>query len=66
MINEYDHVKIKSTGVCGIVIDISESIDGEIYVVESDKKGVPGGWWGQSHNEWNLFDCALDDIEKIS
>lgn len=65
MINEYDHVRIKSTGICGIVIDISESSNGKNYIVESDEKGAPGGWWKPNPNEWSLFDCTLDNLEKI-
>ncbi len=63
MINEYDHVRIKSTGICGIVIDISES--SKNHIVESNEKGVPGSWWEPNPNEWSLFDCTLDDLEKV-
>ncbi len=63
MINEYDHVRIKRTGICGIVIDIPES--SKNHIVESNEKGAPGGWWEPNPNEWSLFDCTLDDLKKI-
>lgn len=65
MIEEYDHVKIKKTGITGIVVDISQSDGEKCYIVESDEKGVPGGWWDANPKSWNLFDCTLDELEKI-
>lgn len=60
MIKEFDHVRIKSSGITGVVVDISQ-ITGNI-IVESDEKGVPGGW-GES-DSWKLFDCVESDLEE--
>nr|DAU78494.1 MAG TPA: hypothetical protein [Caudoviricetes sp.]DAV11944.1 MAG TPA: hypothetical protein [Caudoviricetes sp.] len=66
LIKEFDHVRIKKTGVTGIVVDISNAQGrGGLYIVESDEKGVPGGWWEADPDSWNLFDCTLDELEKI-
>lgn len=62
MVNEYDHVRIKSTGITGIVVDISTVKGQKIFVVESDEKNVLGGYG--SENSWKLFDCTADNIEK--
>ena len=37
MIREYDHVRIKESGVEGIVIDICETQNGTVYTVEHDE-----------------------------
>lgn len=63
MINEFDHVKIKSTGITGVVVDISIVAGKTIFVVESDNKGVPGGYGDDA--SWKLFDCFENDLEKI-
>lgn len=63
MINEFDHVKIKSTGIAGVVVDISIIAGKTIFVVESDEKGVPGGYGDDT--SWKLFDCPENDLEKI-
>lgn len=64
MIHEYDKVRILQTGVIGEVIDISD-VDGEkSYIVESDEKGVPGGWWEDS-DAWSLFTCTESELEKL-
>lgn len=60
MIQEFDHVRMKSSGVTGIVVDISKTT-GHI-IVESDEKGVPGGWG--DNDSWKLFDCVESDLEK--
>ena len=62
MISEYDHVTIKESGITGVVVDIC-TIDGkEIFTVESDEKGVPGGR-GES-DSWKLITCLESEIEK--
>jgi len=65
MIEEYEHVRIKKTGVTGIVVDISERAGKRYYIVESDEKGVPGGWWEADKDAWSLFDCTEDELERI-
>ena len=62
-INEFDKVRIKETGIVGVVVDVHE-INGEtIYIVESDEKGVPSGYGG--NDTWKLFDCIDGDLEKL-
>ena len=63
MITEYDKVRIRENGIVGEVIDIYTINGNTYYTVESDEKGVPGGY-GDA-NDWKLFDCELDDLEKI-
>lgn len=63
MISEYDKVKIKKTGITGEVIDIHTTKGTIVYIVESDEKGVPGGYG--SDDSWKLFDCTEDELERI-
>lgn len=63
MIKEYDRVIIKKVGVIGIVVDISETHTGKNYIVESNEKGVSGGYG--SDDSWKLFDCTEDELERI-
>ena len=63
MICKYDKVIIKSNGVRGEVIDICK-IQGEtIYTIESEEKGVPGGYG--SKDSWKLFRCRKTETEKL-
>lgn len=63
MLNEHDKVRIKATGVLGEIVDVYHPADGSTkYTVESDEKGVPGGW-GEP-GSWKLFDCNEEEIEK--
>ena len=61
MIKEFDHVRIVSSGVTGVVVDISKTTG--VIIVESDGKGVPGGW-GED-DSWKLFDCVESDLEVV-
>lgn len=51
MICEYDRVKIKETGIAGIVVDIRHTAE-TYYLVESD-----------SDNE--LIDCTEGELERL-
>lgn len=64
MIEEFDKVKIIKSGVTGIVVDIYEANGKRLYTVESDKKGVSGGWW-EDKDTWNLFTCTEDELERL-
>lgn len=64
MIKEYDHVKIKKTGITGIVVDVYENNGNVIYTIESDKKGVDGGY-GEK-DQYKLFDCKENDLEVVN
>ena len=63
MINEYDHVVIKSSKISGIVIDVFEKDGKTLYTVESDEKGVQGG--AGEIDEWKRFICAAEELEKV-
>lgn len=63
MISEFEKVKIKATGIVGTVVDIHTVRGQTVYIIESDEKGVPGGY-GDA-DSWNLFDCTEDEIEKV-
>jgi len=64
MIEEFDRVRILKSGVTGIVVDIYEANGERFYTVESDKKGVPGGWW-EDKDAWSLFTCTESELEKL-
>ena len=61
MIKEFDHVRIKSSGVIGDLIDLN----GEDCIIETDQKGVPGGLWPEDKDAYSLIPCKLDDLEPI-
>lgn len=61
MFELYDKVRIKSNGIIGTIVDISAINGASMYVVESDKKNIEGGYGG----DWKLFDCREKEIEKI-
>ncbi len=63
MIKEYAKVKIRQTNITGIVVDIHTTKGEQIFVVESDEKGVPGGYG--SEDSWKLFDCTEDELEVL-
>ncbi|MBS5879639.1 MAG: hypothetical protein KIC63_05850 [Clostridium sp.] len=52
MINEFDHVKIKSSGITGILVDKRKTENGVFCIVERD-----------SDNE--LIDCTEDELERL-
>ena len=57
MIEEYDRVILKDSGITGIVVDIGKGWPGEaIYAVESDEK---------INGTWEIFYTNIKNIEKI-
>ena len=61
MMELYDHVKIKSSGVTGIIVDI---LNGR-YTVEADeerKAGDDSGYPGR----WPLYTCTSSEIEPTN
>ena len=60
---EFSRVRIKSTGITGIIVDISVINGIKNYIVESDEKGVPGGYGDD--DDWKFFDCMEDELESI-
>ena len=63
MINEYDHVRIVESGITGIVVDKFQTDGRTLYTVESDDRGVPGGFGEDGW--WKLFTCKGEDLEKV-
>jgi hypothetical protein len=63
MIEEFDRVRIKGTSITGIVVDMHDLNGVNIFIVESDKKGVPGGYGDE--NGWKLFDCEESELERV-
>lgn len=62
MINEFDQVIIKKSGITGTVVDVRTSKGERIYTIEADKKGTPGGFGDE--DSWKLYDCTAAEIEK--
>lgn len=63
MFKEYEKVRIKSSGIVGVIVDRIVR-DGVVkYIVESDEEnpGVKG--YGDS---FPLFDCVDEDLELVT
>lgn len=59
MIQLFDLVQIKTNGVIGTVVDISEN---GVFVVESrDREAKAGAYVG----EWPLYDCLENDLIPV-
>lgn len=56
----YDHVKIKSSGITGIIVDIL----GERFTVESDAERTPGDTSGYP-GLWPLYSCSASELELL-
>ena len=57
----FDHVKIKSSGVTGIIVDV---LNGH-FTVEADeerKSGDTSGYPGQ----WPLYTCLASELELLN
>lgn len=63
MINEFEQVRIKKSGITGTVVDIRTVEGEEIYTIEADEIGTPGGFGDDTG--WKLYDCAAAEIEKV-
>ncbi len=61
MIDLYDHVRIKDSGITGIVVDIRKT--NAVYcTVEDDNRAEEASEDGL----WPLYDCKIEDLELIS
>lgn len=61
MMEPYDHVKIKSSGITGIIVDI---FNGR-YTIEADEErnnGDNSGYPGR----WPLYTCSSTEIEPVN
>lgn len=57
----FDHVKIKSTGITGIVVDIlNDSIT--VEADEERREGDSGGYPGR----WPLYTCSAAELELMN
>ena len=63
MIKEYDHVRIKCTGIKGVVVDVPRRKTEKYYTVESDERGTIGGYG--SEDAYKLYDCLEEDLEIL-
>ena len=63
MIDWFAHVRIKETGITGIVVDIHTIEGTEWFIVESDEEGTPGGFGDD--DSWKLYDCVESELEVI-
>lgn len=56
----FDHVKIKSSGITGIIVDVL----GERFTVESDTERAPGDTSGYP-GRWPLYTCSASELELL-
>lgn len=56
----YDHVKIKSSGITGIIVDVSN----DCYTIEADEERKPGDDSGYP-GRWPLYTCSSAEIEPM-
>lgn len=54
----FDHVKIKSSGVTGIIVDV---LNGH-FTVEVDEERKPGDTSGYP-GRWPLYTCSASELE---
>lgn len=57
----FDHVKIKSNGITGIIVDILN----DHVTVEADEERRPGDNSGYP-GRWPLYVCSLSELEPLS
>lgn len=61
MFSLYDKVRIKSSDLIGIIVDISTVNEKDIYIIESDIPDIQEGYGGK----WKLFNCYFEEIEAV-
>ena len=57
----FDHVKIKSSGVTGIIVDVLN----DRFTVEADEERKPGDTSGYS-GRWPLYTCSASELELLN
>lgn len=57
----FDHVKIKSSGITGIIVDI---LNGR-FMVEADEERKPGDNSGYP-GRWPLYTCSAAELEPLN
>ena len=63
MFELYEHVRIKKNDLIGTIIDISESDDEKVFIVESDVKGKRNDGYG---GDYPIYWCKEDEIIKVA
>ncbi|MCR5236402.1 MAG: hypothetical protein K6E34_04270 [Lachnospiraceae bacterium] len=67
MIKLYDVVRIKDTGITGIVVNISSMNGKTVYTVENNRRrrtGIPGAR-NDNDDSFAAFDCLKGELEKV-
>ena len=57
----FDHVKIKSSGITGIIVDI---LNGR-FTVEADEERKPDDTSGYP-GRWPLYTCSASELELLN
>ena len=57
----FDHVKIKSSGITGVIVDI---LNGR-FTVEADEERKPGNTSGYP-GRWPLYTCSASELEPLN
>ena len=60
MMELYERVKIKSSGITGIIVDILD----DRFTIEADEERKPGDNSGYP-GRWALYTCSATEIESI-
>lgn len=57
----FDHVKIKSSGITGIIVDVLN----DRFTVEADEERKPGNTEGYP-GRWPLYTCSATELELLN
>lgn len=57
----FDHVKIKSSGITGIIVGVLN----DRFTVEADEERKPGDTSGYP-GRWSLYTCSASDLEPLN
>ena len=68
MIKLYDVVRIKDSGITGIVTNISSAKGRTVYTVENNKRGRTGipGARNDDSDSFAVFDCMKGELDQVS
>ena len=68
MIKLYDVVRIKDSGITGIVTNINSAKGRTFYTVENNKRGKTGipGARNDDSDSFAVFDCMKGELEKVA
>lgn len=64
MFEEYSRVRIKKTGVIGVIVDVAREEKPVRYLVESESEAiVPSN--NVYASKWPLYECFEEELERI-